>query len=223
MDFGFGWIDLRVGRAWAGKRSQGCEVVEDSGKAESAGPAKRRLPPREKLLDAAEALFYANGIHSVGIDRILAETSVAKATLYRHFPSKDDLVAAYLTRRHERVIAGMAEAAQAPLSARDRARNIFDQLQAKANSADFRGCAFAMAVAEYAGNPDVTGIARRHKAAVRSIFADLAAEAGGPPAAGTHMALLYEGALASFSVNRDPDQIAAARDCALEVLARTAG
>jgi|GEM_PF-5451540 len=116
MDFGFGWIDLRVGRAWAGKRSQGCEVVEDSGKAESAGPAKRRLPPREKLLDAAEALFYANGIHSVGIDRILAETSVAKATLYRHFPSKDDLVAAYLTRRHERVIAGMAEAYYSPIA-----------------------------------------------------------------------------------------------------------
>jgi AcrR family transcriptional regulator len=54
-------------------------------------------PARRRLLDTATRLFYAEGIHAVGIDRIIAEADVAKATFYSHFPSKDDLVVAYLT------------------------------------------------------------------------------------------------------------------------------
>ena len=62
------------------------------------GPTKK---PRERILDAADELFYTRGIHAVGIDEIVARSGTAKTTLYAHFPSKDDLVASYLQRRSD--------------------------------------------------------------------------------------------------------------------------
>ncbi|MDD2867387.1 TetR/AcrR family transcriptional regulator [Neomegalonema sp.] len=167
----------------------------------------------------AGALFYREGVRAVGVDRIIAEAGVAKATLYRHFPSKEHLVAACLSERHERVLEALKAALEGVSGPRARLGAIFDQLRAKADAPEFRGCAFALAVAEHGESERVSAIARTHKTAVREIFARILSEAGiSSPRTAGHLALLYEGALASVAVHRDPSFVETSRDCALDVL-----
>src|SRR5436190_23651368 len=94
---------------------------------------------RERLLDAAEELFYAEGIRGVGVERILAESGVGRASFYRHFQSKDELVVAVLRARDERWRLWLDEAVTAhgggPLA-------VFDALAERFAAVDFRGCAF---------------------------------------------------------------------------------
>ena len=148
----------------------------------------------------------------VGID-------VAKATLYRHFPSKDHLVAAYLEDRHQRVMTGFALLAEAHPLPRDRLAAIFDQLHDKAAGPEFRGCAFALAVAEHGGSDQVVTLARQHKAAVADTFTGILAEGGAAAAqaqaATHHLSLLYDGALALIAIRRDPAIALGARSTAL--------
>jgi AcrR family transcriptional regulator len=175
-------------------------------------------PISDQILATASALFYREGIRAVGIDRIIEEANVAKATLYRHFPSKDHLVAAYLQARHDRVIRSLHEALEKEAGPRDQLKLIFERLYDKADSAEFRGCAFALAVAEHGDSERVVSVARTHKKMVRDIFSDVISRTGlkaDQPAA--HLALLYEGALATVAVGRDPQAVLVARDCALAV------
>lgn len=172
----------------------------------------------EQIVNVAGALFYKEGIRAVGIDRIVEEASIAKATLYRHFPSKDHLVAAYLSQRHDRVMSSLDEVTRTIGEPRDQLTTIFDRLFEKADSPEFRGCAFALAVAEHGDSERVVFVAREHKSAVRAIFKSIMLRAGAiseQPAA--HLALLYEGALATVAVDRDPNAVLVARDCALTV------
>jgi AcrR family transcriptional regulator len=172
----------------------------------------------EQILTAAGALFYREGIRAVGVDRIIEEANVAKATLYRHFPSKDHLVAAYLKARHERVIQSLQEVLEAADTPRQQVSLIFERLHEKADSPEFRGCAFALAVAEHGDSARVISVARIHKAAVQNIFAAIMAKAGSRhEQTAAHLSLLYEGALATVAVNRDPNAVLVARDCALAV------
>ncbi|SFA83908.1 transcriptional regulator, TetR family [Rhizobium sp. NFR07] len=172
----------------------------------------------DQILTAAGALFYREGIRAVGIDRIIEEANVAKATLYRHFPSKDHLVAAYLQARHERVIRSLQDVLDATMAPREQVRVIFDRLHDKADSPEFRGCAFALAVAEHGDSERVVSVARAHKAMVRGIFAAIMSRATSrADQAAAHLSLLYEGALATVAVERDPKAVLVARDCALAV------
>lgn len=172
----------------------------------------------DQILTAAGTLFYREGIRAVGIDRIIEEANVAKATLYRHFPSKDHLVAAYLQARHERVIRSLQEVVDAAMAPREQIELIFERLYEKADSPEFRGCAFALAVAEHGDSERVVSVARTHKAMVRNIFATIMAKSGvHPEQAAAHLALLYEGALATVAVGRDPKAVLVARDCAVSV------
>lgn len=117
------------------------------------------------LLDAAERLFYANGIQAVGMDALRTESGVSLKRTYRCFPAKEDLVAAYLARRDERWRARLAryvresgaEGADAPLA-------VFDWLYEWFGEPDFRGCAFVNSFAELgARSAAVAGAARAHK------------------------------------------------------------
>ena len=176
-----------------------------------------REPLPSQILSAAGALFYREGIRAVGIDRIIEEAKVAKATLYRHFPSKDHLVAAYLEDRHNRVIRSLREVLDAP-TPRHQIQLIFERLYEKADSPEFRGCAFALAVAEHGDSERVVSIARKHKKTVRDIFLTIMSEAdAGLESPAAHLSLLYEGALATVAVERDPTAVLIARDCALAV------
>jgi AcrR family transcriptional regulator len=175
-------------------------------------------PISHQILSIAGTLFYSEGIRAVGIDRIIDETKVAKATLYRHFPSKDHLVAAYLQQRHDRVMGSLHEALNTEAIPRNQLRLIFERLYEKADSPEFRGCAFALAVAEHGDSERVVSVARTHKKMVADIFRDVISKvAVNADQAAAHLALLYEGALATVAVARDPQAVLMARDCALSV------
>ena len=175
-------------------------------------------PISHQILAAAGALFYSEGIRAVGIDRIIDEAKVAKATLYRHFPSKDHLVAAYLQERHDRVMRSLHEALKTEATPRSQLKLIFERLYEKADSPEFRGCAFALAVAEHGDSERVVSAARMHKKMVGDIFRDIMSRVDVKlDQAAAHLALLYEGALATVAVGRDPQAVLVARDCALSV------
>src|SRR4051794_18513331 len=100
---------------------------------------------RERLLAAANQLFYEEGIHTVGIDRVIEEAGVAKASLYSTFGSKDELVGAYLAARHQVRQRRVSEALARHQSPRDQILAVFDLLGQLIVESDFRGCAFVRA------------------------------------------------------------------------------
>ena len=171
---------------------------------------------REHILTVAERLFYEEGIRAIGVDRIVAEADVAKATLYRHFSGKSDLVEAYLRGRHERIIESLsATLAAQETDPREQLLRIFDLLEQKAETPPFRGCAFLIAVAENEASQPVISVAREHKRLVRAILENVAT--GLPVNAAEladQIALCYEGALATIAVQRDPTAARTARQCA---------
>ncbi|MFI1442104.1 TetR/AcrR family transcriptional regulator [Streptomyces fructofermentans] len=155
---------------------------------------------RTRLLATAIRIFYAEGIHSVGIDRIVEEAKVTRATLYRHFKGKEELILAYLEEA-DRGLRAQAEEAQAgEESPADKVRAVCRTITAGIQSPGFRGCAFLNAAAEY---PDRDHPVHRAVLAHRQWFLDtitgLLARTGNTPAeaAGRHLIMLRDGAMAS--------------------------
>ena len=163
---------------------------------------------RERILETAFALFYAHGIRAVGVDRIIAESGVAKATFYRHFPAKDDLVVAYLDRVDE-IWSGQLHdaAAAAGPDAAEQLVGLFDALSSACRRDGYRGCAFINAAAESEGGSRVHERTLRHKNAVRAWVRELAAQAGvpDPESLSRALTLLLDGGLASGSVDGGAD------------------
>ncbi|MGP3937226.1 TetR/AcrR family transcriptional regulator [Nonomuraea sp. KM88] len=155
---------------------------------------------RSRLLATATRIFYAEGLHSVGIDRIVAEAKVTRATLYRHFPSKDALVVAYLQGIDQAIRDQVGEALASGLPAVDILRAVARSIAESIGSAEFRGCAFLNAVAEY---PDPEHPVHQAVLAHREWFldtvTDLLAQVGQTPPelAGRHFVMLRDGAMAS--------------------------
>ena len=114
--------------------------------ADPKSPA-RRSEARERLLASATELFYSEGINSVGVDRIVAAANTTLATFYRHFPSKQDLVVAYLEAVHDSLVARAAEADGA--EGRERIGKIGAEVMAEVGHEGFRGCAFLNAASEF--------------------------------------------------------------------------
>ncbi|MEV8098433.1 TetR/AcrR family transcriptional regulator [Kitasatospora sp. NPDC085879] len=161
-------------------------------------PASRRSEARERLLDTAAELFYAEGVRAVGVDRLIAEAGVTKATFYRHFPGKDELVLAYLDRHDQAVRQRLAAAAEAAPDPRSTLAVLVAALADEVCGPGFRGCPFVNAAAEY---PDADHPVRRlvaaHRHWFRDALADLLAACGHPdPTAGaTALLLLRDGAM----------------------------
>ncbi|RKE20376.1 TetR/AcrR family transcriptional regulator [Streptomyces sp. TLI_171] len=175
---------------------------------------------RARLLDTAEQLFYAEGIRAVGVERILAESGVGRASFYRHFPGKDELVVAVLTRRDQNwrdwLAARVAEHGGRPL-------NLFDALAERFARADFRGCAFINTMVETA-DPDSPAhqVAAAHKREVTRYVAGLL-EADGRPAADAadlarRLVLLMDGAIVTALREGGTAPAAEARDVAAALL-----
>jgi AcrR family transcriptional regulator len=132
-------------------------------------------PPRERILSTAHDLFYQEGIRATGIDRVIAESGVSKVTFYRYFPSKNELILAFLAHRHERWMAWFTDALQR--HGADRGKGIDALVPALAEwlaAPTFRGCAFINSVGELGGAlPEVVEIARNHKRDMVGAIADL--------------------------------------------------
>lgn len=136
--------------------------------------AKRPSEARERLLATASRIFYADGIHAVGVDRVIAEAGVTRATFYRHFPSKEDLVVAYL-EREDAALRGMFSAAAEHIDdPRAMLEAIIDGIAADIEHGHTRGCPFINASAEY---PDPESAVRRTVRAHRDWFAGTLAAA----------------------------------------------
>ncbi|WP_425840116.1 TetR/AcrR family transcriptional regulator [Streptomyces fractus] len=160
----------------------------------------RTSEARTRLLSTATRIFYTEGIHSVGVDRIIEEAQVTRATLYRHFKGKEELVAAYL-KQADLGIRGQVEAVRAQeLSAPDTVRAVARTITEGIRSSGFRGCAFLNAAAEY---PDPSHPVHQAVLAHRHWFLETAVElldqAGCTPAdaAGRHFVMLRDGAMAA--------------------------
>jgi AcrR family transcriptional regulator len=108
----------------------------------------KRSEARERILATASELFYAEGINSVGVDRIVTDSRVVLATFYRHFPSKEALVVAYLHRVHE-LVAGQLDALAERFEGADLVRAITGAVAADLGRTGFRGCAFINAASEF--------------------------------------------------------------------------
>lgn len=163
-------------------------------------PEGRPSEARSRLLDTATRLFYAEGIHSVGIDRIVAEAQVTRATLYRHFPGKEDLVLAYLNEVDQAMRSQADEAVTAGLPATGTIRALSTSIAQGIQSPGFRGCAFLNAAAEY---PSPESPVRKAVLAHRQWFLETVTqqlariqETGAEPAA-RHFVMMRDGAMAA--------------------------
>jgi AcrR family transcriptional regulator len=176
---------------------------------------------RDRILETAFRLFYARGIRAVGVDLIIAESGVAKATFYKHFPAKDELVLAYLDKV-DRVWSGqLRNAAEAAgTDPADQLVGLFDALSAACLREGYRGCGFINAAAEAMPGTPVHERTVAHKQAVRTWLHDLAVQAGAadPDALARSLTLLLDGGLADGVLAADPAAAAAAKQTAQQLV-----
>jgi AcrR family transcriptional regulator len=172
-----------------------------SGQAKLGPRPAEQLSKRDQLVETAWQLFYRDGYHATGIDRILADAGVAKMTLYKHFRSKDELILAALDRRS----AQFRESVSRFLHSKKRVPErqllaVFDWLITWVSSKEFRGCFLQKAMAEYQDLHDpIHQAALAHKTAFHMEIHQLVVEAGvaNPKALAHQLALLVEGAIVS--------------------------
>ncbi|NRN70009.1 HTH-type transcriptional regulator YjdC [Kibdelosporangium sp. 4NS15] len=177
---------------------------------------------RARLLATATRIFYTEGIHSVGIDRIVAEAKVTRATLYRHFPGKDDLIVSYL-QEADRAIRGQVDAVVARgLPAPDTLRAIAGSIADGIRSPGFRGCAFLNAAAEYPdpAHPVHKAVLAHRQWFARTITEHLARVAEPAEPAALQFVMLRDGAMASGCLS-DPEPICETFLLGIEGLLRT--
>ena len=178
---------------------------------------------RERLLAAANELFYREGVHTVGIDRIIEQAGVAKASLYKTFGSKDELVRAYLEGRRTRSSDRIATAIESQTDPREAILAVFDAMGAWMAEPTYNGCAFAAATSEtHSSTVDEVTVA--YRSWVRDTFARLATDAGlaNPDELARQLQLLYDGAAQSARMDGDPTAARTARSIAAALLASAA-
>jgi AcrR family transcriptional regulator len=164
-------------------------------------------PARERILDSAFRLFYARGPRGVGVDTVIGESGVAKATLYKHFPRKDDLVLAYLDKVDQAWFGQLRAAARAAGGhPRDQLVGLFDALSSACRREGYHGCAFINTAAESDPGSEVHARAVEHKNVVRAWVTDLARRAGAadPDQLARQLTLLVDGGLAAGVLDGDP-------------------
>ena len=173
--------------------------------------AKPRLPVRERLLATAGDLFYNEGIHAVGIDRVLAEAGVAKASLYGSFGSKEALVAAYLASRQEARADRVQGIVDAAPDARAALLGIFTSIETQIAAPGWRGCAFAKAGMESEPGTPVRAACDDARRWMLDLFQRLARDAGAaePDLLARQLHIAYEGTAQAAHLDRDSGQLPA--------------
>jgi AcrR family transcriptional regulator len=173
---------------------------------------------QERILDTAGRLFYGQGIRAVGVDTIAAEIGISKRTLYNHFPSKDELILAYLSRHFLE-----PKTSDRPLL--EQILRYFDKLESWFATDTFRGCPFVNAVAElgdptHPGTQMAVAYKERRRLWLRDALTQL--NVADPDTLATQVAILVEGAIIAALVRGDPGMARAAK-AAARVLLTAAG
>ena len=179
---------------------------------------------RDRLLNAADRLFYNEGVHSVGIDRILQEAGVAKGSLYYNFGGKDELVRTYLDNRHSRWAARIAEYQAKVETPEQKIFAIFDALADLFAEPDFRGCAFINAAVEAQPGSAEELATKDFRTWLHELFAVLVAAAGyqNVPTLSLQLVLLYDGSNIAAQMDANPLAAQAARTAAEALLSSAA-
>ncbi|TQV77981.1 TetR/AcrR family transcriptional regulator [Denitrobaculum tricleocarpae] len=183
---------------------------------------------RDRILDAANRLFYAEGIRAVSVDAIAEKAGVTKRTLYYHFKSKDELITAYLESRDQpnlKLFAKWFEEAEGGLAAKIEA--LFRNLAKSARHPRWKGCGFLRTAAELAnmpGHPAVqVGAAHKHRFEVWLAEAIAAESADNAAQLARHIVLLMDGAFSTMLIHRDPAYVEAAGDAAAALVRAQTG
>ena len=186
------------------------------------GRTRETSEARQRILETADRLFYRDGLRAVGIDRIIAEANVAKMSLYKHFPSKDDLILAVLKYREEGVLEFFRSTMERHgKKAKNPLRAFFAALKEWFQTPDFRGCAFQNAAIELAdpthpGSEFVRGHKQRFSEFLRGVVEEIVGK--GAAKVAPAVSVLVEGAMATAVVQGTPEAADVARDAALKLV-----
>ena len=182
---------------------------------------------REQITQAADSLFYGEGIRSTSMDAIAARAGVTKRTIYYHFPSKDDLIAAYLTARDEPTFARQAAwLDETKDDLPEQVLGLFENLARAMNTPRWKGCGFIRAAAELAGMPGhpALKIASAHKKRLEAWLKGRIAATGlsEPALRARQVMILIDGAAAQVLIHRDPAYALAAGQAAAALVTKNA-
>ena len=180
---------------------------------------------RDRILDAANRLFYGEGIRAVSVDAIAAKAGITKKTLYYHFRSKDDLIEAYLASRDQPNLALFKKwFDEAEGSLADRVEAIFRNLAVSAGHPRWKGCGFLRTAAELANMPGhpAMKVGAAHKKKFEAWLCDefRDRQTARPDELARHIVLLMDGAFSTVLVHHDPDYVVSAGRAARELVAR---
>jgi AcrR family transcriptional regulator len=180
---------------------------------------------RDRIVAAAARLFYAEGIRAVGVDAVAEKAGITKKTLYYHFRSKDELIAAYLEARDQPTLALYARwFDETTGSAQDKIRGLFTKFALSANTSKWKGCGFLRTTAELANTPGhpALKVGAAHKKRFEAWLTDALINEGadGAASAARRIVILLDGAATVMLIHRDPAYIEAAGDVAASLIER---
>ncbi|NBM15263.1 TetR/AcrR family transcriptional regulator [Streptomyces sp. GC420] len=181
----------------------------------------RKTNTEQKILDTAAGLFHRYGLRGVGVDQVIAESGVAKSTLYAHFRTKDDLIAEYLRRTDDSWMDRLRAAAEAAgTSPAEQIAGLFDALLSSFDRHGFFGCPFISAAVEAEPGSRAHAAATAHTRRRQEWLTGLSREAGAedPAALAGHLGLLIDGALASGRLLQDRTVVDAAKAAASDAV-----
>ncbi|GAA1740281.1 TetR/AcrR family transcriptional regulator [Microbacterium paludicola] len=174
---------------------------------------------REQIVRAADGLFYSQGIGAVGMDAVRDAAGVSLKTIYKQFPSKEQLVLGVLAHRHQLWTSGIDAAVARADTPRDRLLAVYDHLANWFDEDDFRGCGFINTFGELgATSPAVALAVRDHKLSFQAYVDRLVADAGGPAELGPQLAILAEGAQTTAAILGTSESAGVARQAAATLI-----
>lgn len=174
-----------------------------------------RSGSRERLLESARRLFYGRGINSTGVDVLLAESGVAKGSMYHHFHGKQGVVLAYLTAEKDTWVREARAADRPERPSEDRVGLLFESLSEAVRSGAFHGCPFTNATVERPDDAEVGAIVTEYRALFAGHLAELLSTDPEDPLV-ERVTIIYDGATTAAKLTRDPDRVAFAGRMARE-------
>ncbi|GLU48290.1 TetR/AcrR family transcriptional regulator [Nocardiopsis ansamitocini] len=178
---------------------------------------------RRRVIEAADRLYYGNGIQAVGMDRLRTESGVSLKRLYSLFSSKEEIVLGVLSHRHQLWTQGLEAQVSQVGAPQDRVLAVYDYLAGWFTDDTFRGCGFINAFGEIGTAPSIAAAVREHKESFQRFMVGLVAQAGGSAELAGYLALLAEGAQTTAAIAGSPDPARQARRAAQTLISAELG